>query len=332
MGKASAQAPSNIALSKYWGRRDDKLTLPNNSSFSMTFDAMYTQTTVDFSDEYEQDEIIINDKSQEGEKKDKALDHLNLIRKIAGIDTPVKMMSVNNFPTAAGLASSAAGFAALTFAASRAAGLKWNDRELSIYSRRSSSGSAARSIHGGFVEWHKGKKPDGTDSYAETFKDEKFWPEFRVIACILTEKEKAVSSAAGMKDTINTCPYYAEWPKTAELDVLAIKQAVLDKDLKRVGEAAENNCLKMHATMIATKPPLLYWEPETLKVMKAIQKWRSEGIPAYFTIDAGPQVKVITSEEHVPELDKRLMDLKVVQRNVITKPGPGARELIEHLF
>lgn len=330
--KATAIAPSNIALVKYWGRRNNELVLPFNTNLSMTFDKMYTTTTIEFSDAHERDVVIINGKEVDGDKFARSSKHIDLIRKMAGIETRMKMVSTNNFPTRAGFASSASGGAAEAMAAAAAAGLKLNDRELSILARRSGSGSAARSIHGGFVIWHRGERDDGNDSYAEQFVDENYWKEFRVLATVLDEREKKVTSAEGMEDTVKTCPYYPTWVETAKKDVETIRKAILDRDFKAVGETAEHNCLKMHALMLTTRPSLIYWGPETIEIMKAVQAWRSEGVHAYFTIDAGPNVKVLCLKDNQEDVAARLRALPIVKNVIETQPGPGARLVDEHLF
>ncbi|MBU0530693.1 MAG: diphosphomevalonate decarboxylase, partial [Nanoarchaeota archaeon] len=174
--KASAVANANIALVKYWGKRDKKLMLPNNGSISMTVDGMNTHTTVEFDSKYEKDIVIINGEELQDEDTFK---HIDLIREKAGIQDKAKVVSNNNFPTAAGLASSASGLAALSVAGAKAAGLDLDKKELSMLARRG-SGSASRSVYSGFVEWHRGEKDDGTDSYAEQIAPQDHW-DFRMV-------------------------------------------------------------------------------------------------------------------------------------------------------
>ncbi|RLE09431.1 diphosphomevalonate decarboxylase, partial [Candidatus Aerophobetes bacterium] len=289
--KVTAIANSNIALIKYWGKRDPKLMLPQNGSISMTLDGLYTITTVEFHPNYERDILILNGRElSEGKEYEEVVAFLNIVRETAGISEKAKVATENNFPTAAGLASSASGFAALALAASKAAGLNLDKRELSILARRG-SGSASRSIEGGFVEWMRGEKEDGSDSYAVQIAPKDHW-DFRMITTIVSTEEKKVKSRAGMAQTVKTCPFYRDWLLTVDEDLKAVREGILNKDFTQVGETAEYNCLKMHATMITTKPPLIYWNPATMEIIHAVQAWREEGLECYFTIDAGPNVKV----------------------------------------
>ncbi|MDO8624621.1 MAG: diphosphomevalonate decarboxylase, partial [Candidatus Diapherotrites archaeon] len=291
--KATVQAHSNIALTKYWGKRDKTLFLPNNGSVSMTLDQFYTQTTVEFDKRYQKDEFVLNEKPlAEGEEYNEVKGHLDLIRSMAKVKANAKVVSNNNFPTAAGLASSASGLAALSMAGAKAAGLDLNEKELSILSRRG-SGSASRSIRGGFVHWIRGEKTDGTDSFGEQIAPPTHWPEFKMVVNIVKTTQKKWKSRAGMAQTVATCPYYPTWAKTANADTLAMRELILKKDFTAVGQLAEFNALKMHATMITTKPSILYWQPTTVELMQRIMVWRDEGVESYFTMDAGPQVKIM---------------------------------------
>jgi len=327
--KATAAANANIALVKYWGKRDKKLMLPQNSSISMTCDGLATTTTVDF-DDYEEDTIIINDEELLKDKED-IVKHINLIRETAGIKQKAKVVSESNFPTAAGLASSASGFAALTLAASKAAGFDLNEKELSILSRRG-SGSASRSVCEGFAEWHKGERSDGSDSFAESIVSKNYWPEFRMITTIVTEAKKKVSSRVGMQQTVETCPYYDGWLKTINDDLGAVREGIKNKDFTLVGSTAEYNCIKMHATMMTTKPPIIYWFAPTMEIIQNVHLWRELGLECYFTIDAGPNVKVICLEKDEKEINKKLLKLKGVKKTIICKPGDKAMLMEKHLF
>ena len=344
--KSTAIANANIALVKYWGKRNKELILPYNGSISMTCEGLFTITTAEFSKKYERDLIIINDeklKIEEDKSSSSALagarvkdekdilGQIERIRKMAGIKDKAKLVSETNFPVAAGLASSASGLAAITMAAVKAAGLNLNQKELSILTRQG-SGSACRSIFGGFVEWLKGRKEDGSDSYARQIADENYWPEFRIIASILTEKKKKVGSRAGMAQTVETCPYYDGWLKTAEDDLKIIREGILRKDFTSVGTCAEYNCLKMHALMLTTKPAIIYWLPETLEIIHNVISWRDEGLECYFTIDAGPQVKIICLKKDVPEIKKRLENIEGIKKIIVSKPGKGVRLIDKHLF
>ncbi|MBI2579979.1 MAG: diphosphomevalonate decarboxylase [Candidatus Aenigmarchaeota archaeon] len=328
--KATAEANANIALIKYWGKRNSSLILPCNGSISMTCDGMHTKTTVEFSEKYAHDTIIINDEELKKDEKD-ILGHMERVRKLAGIKEHARIVSESNFPVAAGLASSASGFAALTLAAVKAAGLSLDERELTILTRQG-SGSASRSICEGFAEWHRGQKVDGTDSFAESIARKGHWPEFRMLATIVQESKKKVSSRAGMKQTVDTCPFYKGWLDSVDADLQAVREGILEKDFSKVGSTAEQNALKMHATMMTTKPAIIYWIPATLEIMHSVMQWREEGLEAYFTMDAGPNVKVLCLERDEKELTKRLSSLDGVIKTISCRPGDGASLSDKHLF
>jgi len=332
--KVSAVAHPNIALVKYWGKRNKELMLPQNGSISMTVDGMKTHTTVEFDPKYTEDILIVGGK--EYKKGDEEYDDyvgrfLRVVREMTGNQTKVKIVSQNNFPTGAGLASSAAGFAALALAVSKALGLPTDPKNLSMLARRG-SGSASRSVAAGFVEWHRGEKDDGSDCFAEQIAPPEHWPEFRMIVVITSRKEKKVKSRAGMAQTIKTCPYYPAWLETVSKDLDDMRKGIRERDFTLVGSTAEHNCLKMHATMITTKPPIIYWNPVTMRVIHSVLDWRDEGLESYFTIDAGPQVKVMCLEKDAEELAKRFREIEGVDEVIVTKPGPGPRMVEEHLF
>ena len=328
--KATVVANANIALVKYWGKRDSKLILPFNNSISMTCDGLSTKTTVEFSDSYKKDIVTINDEEMKRDEKN-VLGHLDRIRKMAGIKQYAKVVSESNFPVAAGLASSASGLAALSMAAAAAAGLKLDNKQLSILARLG-SGSASRSILGGFAEWQKGEKCDGSDSYAVQIAPKEHWPEFRMITTIVQEAKKPVGSRAGMAQTVATSPYYKGWLETIEADLTVMRKAIREKDFALAAETAESNALKMHATMMTTKPPIVYWIPATLNIIHAVHGWRAEGMKCYFTMDAGPNVKVLCLQKDENEIVKRLSGVDGVKKMIICKPGDGAKIVKEHLF
>lgn len=328
--KSTATANANIALVKYWGKRNDKLILPQNGSISMTCDGLNTITTVEFSDKYKSDVIVINDEELKKDEK-KTLEHIDRIRKLAGIKDRARIVSKNNFPTAAGLASSASGFAALTFAATRAAGLQLNEKELTVLTRLG-SGSAARSVCQGFVEWYEGTSLDGKDSYAESIVNKDHWAQFRMITTIVTESKKKVSSRAGMTQTVKTSPFYQGWLGSIDDDLKKVRDGIKRRDFSVVGLVSEQNCLKMHALMMSTKPPIIYWQPATVEIMNSVIQWRTEGLECYFTIDAGPNVKVMCLQKDEKEFTKKLLALEGVKKTISCKPGDGTKLINKHLF
>ncbi len=328
--KATATANANIALVKYWGKKSSDPILPQNGSISMTCDGMTTKTTVEFSDKYKEHTVTINDEEFKKDEKD-IHGHIDRICKLACIKQHATVVSESNFPVAAGLASSASGFAALTVAACAAAGLKLSPKDLSILTRQG-SGSACRSIFGGFVEWHCGQKDDGSDSFAESIVDKDYWSDFRMIATIVQSKKKPVSSRGGMAQTVATCPYYKDWLATVDEDLKNVREGTKGRDFEKVASTAEFNALKMHATMITTKPSIIYWIPATMEIIHAVRQVREDGLKAYFTMDAGPNVKVLCLEKDVKEISTRLKELEGVTNTILCKPGDGAKIVNDHLF
>jgi diphosphomevalonate decarboxylase len=295
--KATAIAHPNIALVKYWGKRDEKLILPHQSSLSVTLGPLSVTTTVEFTGEKGADQIEINGKIAEGSERKRVEEALKLVRLEAGAKKKLgaaRMTSRGDFPAAAGLASSAAAFAALAVAARGAAGFERDTRAESILARRG-SGSASRSIEGGFVRWNRGKRADGKDSFAEQLFDEQHWLELRLLVGMVSREEKEVKSRDGMRSTVETSPYYPAWVKDAEREVKEIVRHLKRRDLEAVGEIAERNAWRMHATAFAANPPLSYFKPATLAVIEACRQLRKEGVGVWFTLDAGPNPVLLTS-------------------------------------
>lgn len=320
-GTATARAHSNIALVKYWGKRDAELNLPTNGSLSMTLDGMHTTTTVTWDPGLGADEAVVNGQTVTGPALAKLSAFLDRVREL-GASGQARLESVNNFPTSAGLASSASGFAALALASTAAAGLDLDPRALSLLARQG-SGSASRSIFGGFVEWFRGDRPDGLDSYAEPLLPQESW-DVRMLVAILEPAPKPISSRSGMTLTTRTSPMYPAWLETVGADLDAMRQAILARDFERVGEVAEANCLKMHATMITTRPTILYWQAPTVSLMHRVMALRAEGLPCFFTIDAGPNVKVLCRPADEARLAAELRAVPGVQEILSCRPGPGA--------
>ena len=326
--KATAIANSNIALVKYWGKYDEKLNLPMNGSISLTLDALKTTTTVNFSEKFKEDIIKINGKDVKDVSKKNIISHLDLIRKLAKIKYKAEIASENNFPMGTGLASSASGYAALTVAACAAAGLDLDKKGLSIISRQG-SGSACRSIYGGYVEWLAAKKSE--ESYAAQIADENYF-DIRDIVAIVVSEEKKTSSRNGMTMTVKTSPLYHARLSTVNENLGKIKKAILNKDFTSVGQIAEFDSLLMHATMLTTKPALLYWSSGTISVMQVVEELRNEGVEAYYTIDAGPNVHVLVLPENSKEVERRLREVSGIINVVHNKPGGDAEISKKHLF
>lgn len=323
--KAKAKANTNIALIKYWGKRDNELILPMNSSISITLDGFYTITSVEFKEDLKNDIFILNNKETEDKEQKKISRFLDVVRGLSGTKLYAEVNSENKVPTAAGFASSASGFAALACASSKAAGLNLSERELSMLARRG-SGSACRSIFGGYVKWEKGEKLEGTDSHGVRLLSEKDW-DISILSVMVASGKKKVSSREGMKRTVETSPFYSGWLDTVEKDIKIAEEAIRLKDFYSLGNIAEENALKMHATMLGAKPPVLYWENGTLEVMRHIQNLRESGIPAFFTIDAGANVKVLCLKENENMVYESLLKLSSVMKVLVCHPGSGVTYL-----
>ncbi|TMN22426.1 diphosphomevalonate decarboxylase [Lentibacillus cibarius] len=320
--KATARAHTNIALIKYWGKRDRSLILPMNNSLSLTLDGFYTETTVEFHDYLTADVFYLNNDCITGKAYQRVTSFLDRVREKAGrTDVYAEVHSVNHVPTAAGLASSASGFAALAAAASKAIGMQLNNQELSVLTRQG-SGSACRSVYGGFVEWEKGLKEDGSDSHAIPIAPANHW-DIRVAAAVMSSDAKKILSREGMERTVNTSSFYPSWVESIPTDLITIKKGIMHKDFEKVGSIAEVNCLRMHATTLAAHPPFTYWQSTTFLIMEAVRDLRSSGVPAYFTIDAGPNVKVLYLPEDEETVQHKLRSIAGVRDVIVSKPGQG---------
>lgn len=324
--QATARAHANIAFVKYWGKRDLELNLPSAGSLSLTLEGLTTTTTVTFGGTAS-DSLVIDGSVTPG-ALGKALRVMAPIRERAGIDAPVLIESENNFPTGAGLASSASGLAALTKAAVRAAGLESSltDAELSALARLG-SGSACRSIFGGYVQWQAGAAADGSDSHAMTVFPPKHW-DLRALVTVVQDRPKEVGSTAGMIHTEGTSPYHEAFVAQAEHDLEAARDAIANRDLTALGRVAERSCLRMHAAMLAGDPPLIYLTSESWQVIEAMRRLRAEGVPLFFTADAGPNVKIFCERPAMTDVEGALRRLACVKQVIQARPGAGA-EVVE---
>ena len=282
-----AYAPANIALAKYWGKRDRALNLPVNGSLSISLGALGTHTTVRAAD---RDRITLNgtDATPDSPLHRRTFAFIELWRR--GAPQPLHVETTNTIPTAAGLASSASGFAALTRALARYWQLDLADSDLSAIARLG-SGSAARSLWHGFVKWERGTRDDGRDSIAAPIASD--WQELRIALVEIDGGAKKTASGAGMNHTTATSPLYATWPQTAAADLAAIEAAIHACDFSALGSVAEANALAMHATMLAARPALCYLQPQTLTTLHRLWQARADGLDIYATIDAGPNVKIL---------------------------------------
>ena len=316
------RAHTNIAFIKYWGKEDETLILPKNNSLSLTLDAFYTDTQVCFDKKLNKDILFIDGEEQDKKALKKAQVILDLVRKEAGIHEFARIDSKNHVPTAAGLASSASGLAALAGAASLAADLNLTKEELSRLARRG-SGSASRSIYGGFAEWQKGSSD--IDSFAIPI-DEADW-DIGMIFIIVDDGRKEVSSTEGMRRVVETSPYYDGWISSTKEDLIDMKSAIKKQDIVKVGEIAERSALKMHALNLSANPPFNYWSPESIEAMRMVSELRKQGYPVYLTMDAGPNVKLICKDSQMEELMEKLLQTFHKEQLVMAKPGPGIQIL-----
>jgi len=304
---ASAFAPTNIALCKYWGKRDTALNLPVTSSLSISLADKGATTTISVHEEA-QDIILLNGKVMATNEKlgKRVCQFLDLFRdgKKFHIDMQI------NVPLAAGLASSACSFASLVLALNDLLGWNLSARDLSILARQG-SGSAARSLWQGFVEWHAGTRADGTDSFAEPIAVK--WPELRVGLLILSEKSKPIPSREAMQRTVETSALYKAWPQKVAHDLALLKRAIQEKNFSLLGATAESNAMTMHATMLSAWPPVCYYLPETLTAMQKIWQLRSEGVDVYFTQDAGPNLKLLFLQKDQEAVLTQFSAIEIVQ-------------------
>ncbi len=334
-GKSTVKASSDIALVKYWGKKDEVLRLPENGSVSIKLDGLDSITTVEFDKKYSSDEFII-----EGEKIDatsaeakRVVQHLNRIRKIAkekGLEEAdyfAKVVSENSFPRATGLSSSGSGMAALTFAAAKSIGLNLNEKELSILSRQA-SGTACRCALGGFVEWLDGSTSQ--TSYSETIFDKKYWDIRDVVAVVDFDKKK-ISSTEG-HELASSSPFFKERQKNIKQKISNVKKYIKNKDFSALGNLVEEECLEFHSILLTSKPPMVLWYPGTLQIIHEVQKMRTEGIECYFTINTGFNVHVLTLPEFEEKVQKRLNDLDLVKKTLTAKVGGKPEYINEHLF
>lgn len=327
MKKSTAIAPSNIAFTKYWGRKDEVLRLPENGSISMSLSNLLTTTTVDFSPNQKQDEITINGGGIEEGEAARIIKHLDRVRKMANIETKAMVVSNNNFPSGTGLSSSASGFAALTLAASKAAGLDLSEKDLSILARQG-SGSACRSIPSGFVEWLDGDTSE--TSYATQIFPSDYWAIADVVA-VVSEGKKEVSTSVGQQ-TATSSPFMGIRKAHMQAKNELVKKLIKEKLFKEFGELIEAEALELHTIMLTQRPALIYWTPGTLRIMKLVGHWRAEGIPVYFTINTGQDIHLICEAKDVEKVKDKLKELEEVKEIIVNTPGQGTKVSEKHLF
>lgn len=320
--EATAVAHPNIALAKYWGKQPFGHNLPAVPSLSITLAGMATTTQVSFDEGLVEDSLELGGVPAGGEPLRRVVGLLDRVREAAGVSLRAAVSSSNDFPTASGLASSASAFSALALAATSALGLSFSNPRLSDLARRTSV-SSARSIFGGFVELPQGRPGDEQLSAAPVAPEDHL--PLSVIVAVTREGPKETGSTDGMLHTSRTSPYFPAWVESAPSTFDAVRRAVLARDLAALGEAAEVSALRMHAAAIAASPGLLYWTAATVRVIEEIRLFRSRGAQAFFTIDAGPHVKVITTPEEEAKVAAFVAAIPGVLRTIVARPGAGAR-------
>lgn len=343
--KATATAHPNIALVKYWGKRDQVFNLPAAPSLSMTLGGLTTRTSVEFLPELATDSLELDgEKDVQGAKLRRVSQFLDLVRAMAGTSLHARVQSSNDFPTGAGLASSASGFAALALSATRAAGLYLDERALSILARRG-SGSAGRSIFGGFVEIYDGvytrdevdepltRRRSETDwsaeeasemAFARQFAPPEHW-DLRCVIAVTSAGEKDVGSTEGMVRTQQTSAFYEPWVQSVPADIERARAAVLAHDFDALAQVAEASCLRMHASAMAAEPGIVYWNATTVSLVHRVRAARADGVPVFFTIDAGPQVKVFCPAHALDACRDLVSGVQGVRQLLIAHPGGGAQ-------
>jgi diphosphomevalonate decarboxylase len=325
--KKSATSPANIAFIKFWGKKDPKLNIPFNNSISMNLDNCITTTTVHFLDKLKEDEVIVDCKKIQGEAKDRVVRILDIVRIWAKIKSKAKVSSINNFPSDAGVASSASAFSALALAASSSAGLKLSKKKLSILARLG-SGSASRSVIDGFSEWKKGATTN--NSYAVKIAKPFFW-DLRDIVTIVSSEKKEKSSTEG-HSIATTSPYFEKRQKELVGRTKNLKKAFFAKDFDTFGRLLEEEAIDLHLIAMTSKPPIFYLNPTTFAVMEVLRELRIKGIKGFYTMDAGPNVHIICRQKDVETINKIIKKISGVKSTIVNKAGVGSRLSNNHLF
>ena len=316
---ARAVAHANIALAKYWGKHDAARNLTAVPSLSLTLDGLRTETEILFDAGLAGDEAFVGDRPLTERPLERVVALIDQLRAMTGVTLRARVTSTNSFPTASGLASSASGFAALALAGARALELSLSPSELSALAR-SASASAARSVFGGFVALEAGAEA------AVPVAPQDHWNVVMLVA-VVTRGAKGVASSEGMGHTARTSPYYRAWVDSAPEVFQEVRRAVQERDLEALGEAMEHSTLLMHACMLASRPSLFYLTPSTLGALDTVRSLRRTGSAAYFTMDAGPHVKVLTLPAHAEQVAHALEVVPGVVEVLSCRPGPAAHEV-----
>ena len=320
---ALATAHTNVALVKYWGKQDLEKNIPATSSLSMTLDGLWTRTRVTFDESLESDLVLLNGQRAEEKVSLRVSGFVDMVRVMAKTNCRVSVETENNFPTAGGLASSASGFAALCAASTAAAGLDLGLQQWASWARQG-SGSAPRSLLGGFVALNLKKAESGQDCVVQQVAAAGHWDVCMVIA-LCADGPKKVGSTAGMERSKRTSPYYQGWLDSHDLDMQEARSALERRDLDALGRVAERSCFKMHALAMSSDPPLIYFKGATLNAIERVWQLREDGLAGWVTIDAGPHVKVFCEAENAKDFAEQLAKVPGVQKVMIAPVGPGVK-------
>lgn len=313
--KKTARAHTNIALIKYWGKKDPKLRLPLMSSLSMTLDKFYTDTSIEKAD---QNAFYLNGEKQTDKSSTRVFSYLDFLKEKFGTTDQLKVTSLNHVPTAAGLASSSSAFAALASAFCAYYNINVDQKELSRLARMG-SGSASRSVYGGFAVWQKGTDDESSYAYAL---DEKPKMDLHLLAVELNQNQKKISSTKGMQDA-QSSPFFEPWISRNETELNEMIQAIKTDNFTKLGSLAELNASEMHAVNFSAQPPFTYFEPDTIKAIHLVQSLRTQGIECYYTIDAGPNVKVLCQLRNVKDIKENFESCFNNVNIVDASFGPG---------
>jgi len=330
---ATAIATPNIAFVKYWGNRDERLILPAGGSISMTLDRTFTtKTTACFSPAMRRDELVLNGREVSPLDAPRIVAHVNAMRRAARSKLHCRIESTSNFPTSAGIASSASGFCALTLACAKALGMRKSMGELSALARLG-SGSATRSFFGGFVEWMEGRRKDGKDSFARQVAPASHWPELRDVVAVVSEERKPISSRDAMRITVRTSRLFKERMKNHPKRLDAVRKAILNRDAQTLFTEIMLDSDSMHACMADSRPPIVYMNGTSHRIAEAVEEFNAAGgMRAGYTFDAGPNAHVITAARNAGAVKKALEDIEGVHKVMVSGVGPAPEYSQKHLF
>ena len=324
--KATARAHSNIAFVKYWGKKDEVLRLPTNGSISMNLSNLFTTTTVEFSENLQEDTISI-DGEMNSLFNHRIVAHLGRMRTLAKNSLKAKVVSQNNFPSGTGLSSSASGFAALTLAATKSIGLELSEKELSILARQG-SGSASRSIPNGFVQWIDGNTSE--ESFSKSIFPAEYWDIVDMVVIVSKEK-KDVPTSEGQK-RVKSSIFFQTRINHINEKLVTCKKLITEKNFSDFGKLIEMEALELHAMMLTSWPPLLYWLPQSIYVMKSVQKWREGGLEVYFTVNTGQDIHVICQKKDEETVLKKIKGLENIVKIIPNIPSKGTYLTEDSLF